>query len=128
MVKRLAIQTLVLTLSVLLLLFLIDGFPRHNLRTSVAQENDASMQDIFQQLMDNEASFFIRFAQPIIGEEDRSWSIPYDYVRDDVIVGRRRLRSVGSDHICVSEQFHGYEDVWCIPYSNIAAVQYNTAD
>lgn len=97
--------------------------PRLSGSVSVAQDRMTNLRGLLQELADDDASFLVRFTTPM--SEDRSyWRIPGNIEEDGNIIGRRFVREIGDDYICVDEIGQGATFALCVPFTNIAYVEF----
>ena len=87
-----------------------------------AEDSDARMRTLLQRLDDNGVSFVISFVMPIV--TDTYWRLPGEIKDGGNIIGRRFIREIGDDFICIDEIGQGATDHFCVPFSNIAYIDY----
>ena len=92
-------------------------------RLSLAQNKGYGLRDLIQHLVDNKMDIYLQFSHPT--SEGRSdWTIPEDIEYEGKVAGRRVFEEVGDDYICAKEIGQGIINVYCVPFSNIAYVNY----
>jgi len=96
------------------------GSPRS---VSKAQDVAVGFAGLLQQLVDDEIAFVITFVTPVT--EDRSyWMIPGDIEHEGSVIGRRFVREIGDNYICVDEIGQGATTAICVPFTNIAYINF----
>ena len=90
---------------------------------SSAQNNARTMRELLQQLVDDHIRFLVWFVTPV--SEDRPyWDVPGELEYEGNIMGRRLVREIGDDYLCVDEIGQGATFTICVPFTNIAYVDF----
>jgi hypothetical protein len=90
--------------------------------SSTAQQNEISNMRVLLErlLVENDFSIEIRFISSVSAGR-MSWIIP-DYGQGGT--GERYLSEIGDDYICAEEIGAALIQVYCVPFSNIAYINY----
>ncbi len=94
--------------------------------SSRAQETPKrNLRALLEKLEKDKRGFTIEFVKPPLGASEAWWSIPKD-LKDDKghLIGRRLIREIGDDYICIDEPGQSVVFVTCIPFSNVADIEY----
>lgn len=87
-----------------------------------AQNKDARMRTLLQQLNADDASFLVGFTVPVTTYH--YWQLPGDIEYEGNIIGRLLIREIGDDYMCVDDIGQGITTIFCVPFSNIAYIQH----
>jgi hypothetical protein len=115
-VRNLMITT-VLALSILALLSLILKIP-----FAEAQNGYNSMQALFEHAMDNRLSITITFIRDV--ELVDVFTVPETVEQPTGGTISSVIHSVGNDHVCFQYTLGGTRIIECVPFTNIASVEY----
>ncbi len=112
----------IIVIVIFILLLLINN------GATVAEGNrkNLNMHDLIQNLADKNYSMYFAFVTPYA--EEKGWVVPDDIKTDGRIVGQIQIREIGEDHVCINMIGDGIVDVHCIPFSNIASINYSAPD
>lgn len=118
-------KNMLITFAGLITLLLVLGFLFSNTTLATEQDNQFSMQSLFQRLNRDGVTATIRFiASPVTNEP--VWIVPSQTpIENENISILRAISEISEDHICFSVTAGGSRTVTCVPFTNIASVTYD---
>ena len=122
MLKRLPKRVLLLS-GILGLVVLVSLLLNLRYSSTTAQETTRSnLSEYIKSLYETDSNFYIGFVTPI--GDDRGWEVPSRIEDDGTLIGVRDIAEIGTDFICIVERFTGFDEFWCVPFSNIAYINH----
>ena len=105
-----------------MLVFMVALLVLSTSTTSKADNNTQSMHELLTNLTAQNVTLYLEFIHPVAGQA--AWFVPDKVTVDGQEVGQRRIKEIGSDYLCVTEGDIGLTNDYCIPFSNLAYVNY----
>jgi hypothetical protein len=112
---------------IILLVLVIGASAVGFVGSSRAQERPVrNMRTLLEKLDKDKRGFTIVFIKQPLSPEVW-WTIPKDF-KDEKgnLTGRRLVREIGDDYICINDAGQGEVFVTCVPFSNIASIEFDT--
>lgn len=119
MLQRLTNRSIFILL--MLLSFIVLGWHFMSFSVTAQEEQRESMSHYLERLSETDIQVYIRFINPLDGVHV-GWDVPAELESDEEIIGSRTFREIGTDYVCIGEQGLGLDNIYCIPFSNIAHI------
>jgi hypothetical protein len=89
---------------------------------SKADDNTRNMAELLTSLSAQDVTLYLEFVHPVAGQA--AWFVPDKITVDGQDAGQRQLKEIGTDYVCITENGIGLRNDYCIPFSNLAFVNF----
>ncbi len=96
------------------------------MKTVHADSDSRNIKSMLEMLVAENTTIAIVFREPV-SQDSSGWVIPGDILDGNNIIGRRIVKEIGDDYLCVDEIGQGATLVYCLPYTNILYLTYSSS-